>query len=179
MSFCWRGCFWICFVVFWFRECVCCASRCMSCYVCSALCCISWCFVFCFVFVLFFQCCCAHCFIGVLLFIVVHFLSLCLPQACSQKQAWDLAGVGKAGFCTILQDLAGFGGIWGSLKSVSHVLLSCKLFFVSYCFFLTRGPLRFDERGAPWDLSKNTEERGNSTPHALNPWTYFQESWGF
>ena len=69
----------------------------------------------------------------------------------------------------ISQDLVGFGGIWGSIKPVSHVLLSCKLFFVSYCFFLTRGPLRFDEREAPGDLRKNTEERGNSDFHPLNP----------
>ena len=71
-----------------------------------------------------------------------------------QDLGQDLVGFGWipqywAGFGMILQDFAGFGRIWGSFKPVSHVFLSCKLFFVSYCFFLTRGPLRFDERGAP------------------------------
>ena len=79
----------------------------MSCYVCSALCCVSAYrdVLLCFALFLVFSVLLCPLFYRD---IVVHFLSLCLPQACSQMQARDLAGFGKAGFGRILQDLVRF-----------------------------------------------------------------------
>ena len=68
-------------IVFWFYECICFASRLMSCSDCSAWCCVIEYrdVLFCFALLCFVKCCCALCFKGALLF--VFWVCACLRLA--------------------------------------------------------------------------------------------------